>query len=263
MNMKVTPLEIKQKQFERKTLGGIDKDEVQAFLNSLSIAWEKILEDQANLKSRLDYSEKEVAKLREVEVSLYKTLKAAEETSEKTLTQAQQQAQLIVSEAKLKAETLLQDAKWKASKAMEQAEEYSKKSFEQMVMDVKVLEKELHSIENLKDSFLSDIRIIAQDLLEKAERATQKSANFKFKVPEAPNLGFERPVLDTQLELPVEIQAVPDFNAVEDTMRIHEPPLEKHEDEIPPFQARPIEKSMPENVEKEKPKVQGSFFDSI
>lgn len=262
--MKVTPLEIKQKQFERKTLGGIDKDEVQAFLNSLSIAWEKTLEDQANLKSRLEYSEKEVAKLREVEVSLYKTLKAAEETSEKTLAQAKQQAQLIVSEAKLKSETLLQDAKWKASKAMEQAEEYSKKSFEQMVKDVKILEKELHSIENLKDSFLSDIRIIAQDLLEKAERATQKSANFTFKVPEAPNIDFERPVLDTQLDLPKEVEAPQQLPpVVEDTLRIHEPPVEKAEEVDSPFQPRALEKSKQENQEKEKPVVRGSFFDSI
>ena len=51
--MKVTPLEIRQKQFEKKTFGGLDKDEVQAYLNSLSLAWEQMAEEQALLRSRL------------------------------------------------------------------------------------------------------------------------------------------------------------------------------------------------------------------
>ena len=100
--MKVTPLEIRQKQFEKKTFGGLDKDEVQAYLNSLSLAWEKMMEEQAGLRARLDNSEREVEKLRDVESSLYKTIKAAEETSQKAVDQAGQQAQLIVQEDALK-----------------------------------------------------------------------------------------------------------------------------------------------------------------
>lgn len=262
--MKVTPLEIKQKQFEKKAFGGIDKDEVYTFLNSLSIAWERVQEDQATIKSRLEYSEKEVAKLREVESSLYKTLKVAEETSEKTLGQAQQQAQLIISEAKLRAETMLQEAKWKASRAMEQAEEYSKKSFEQMVKDVKVLEKELHSIENLKDSFLSDIRIIAQDLLEKAERATKKSANIQFNVPEAPTIDFERPFLDTKIEFEdLELAEMPAPVINESVQLKEDPEAPKPENEVFGYQPKTVEKTKEEPVEKPKPVVRGSFFDTI
>jgi len=201
--MKVTPLEIRQKQFEKKTFGGIDKDEVQAFLNSLSIAWERMLEDQANSKSRLDQAEKEVVKLREVESSLYKTLKSAEETSQKSIDQANQQGKLIVQEAKLKADTMHQEAKWKASKAMEQAEDYARKSYDQMVQDVKVLEREFRSIENLKENFLSDIKIIAQDLLEKAEKANLRSSNIEFKVPPPPVLDFFKPKFEEEQLLEV------------------------------------------------------------
>jgi len=196
--MKVTPLEIRQKQFEKKTFGGIDKDEVQAFLNALSIAWEKMQEDYSNVKTRLDLSEKEVIKIKDAESSLYKTLKTAEETSQKAIDQANQQGKLIVQEAKLKAETMHQEAKWKASKAMEQAEDYARKSYDKMVQDVKVLERDFRSIENLKENFLSDIKIIAQDLLEKAEKANQKSANIEFKVPPAPVLDFFKPKFEEE-----------------------------------------------------------------
>jgi len=196
--MKVTPLEIRQKQFEKKTFGGIDKDEVQAFLNSLSIAWEKTQEDYSNLRGRLDQAEKEVSKLREAESSLYKTLKTAEETSQKAIDQANQQGKLIVQEARLKAETMHQEAKWKASKAMDQAEDYSRKSYDKMVQDVKVLERDFRSIENLKENFLSDIKIIAQDLLEKAEKANQRSSNIEFKVPSPPVLDFFKPKFEEE-----------------------------------------------------------------
>ncbi len=254
--MKITPLEIRQKQFEKKTFGGIDKDEVQAFLNSLSIAWERNQEDMVNLRSRLEASEKEVQKLREVESSLYKTLKAAEETSQKSIDQASQQASLIVQEAKLKADTLSREAKWKASKAMEQAEDYARKSYEQMVKELKILEKELRNIENLKDTFLGDIKIIAQDLLEKAERANQRSANIKFSVPPPPQLDIEKPVLEGQtpvheIEKPQESNLAPELSiepVVQEPEQKEQTRSEHHN--VPGKDENPV-------------KGEGSFFDSI
>lgn len=259
--MKISPIEIRQKQFEKKTFGGIDKDEVQAFLNSLSIAWEKMLEDQAGLRARVELAEKEVQKLREVESSLYKTLKTAEDTSQKAIDQATQQAKLIVQEAKLKAETLHQEARWKASKAMEQAEEYARKSYEQMVSDVKVLEKELRNIENLKDNFLSDIKIIAQDLLDKAEKANQRSASIQFKVPPAPNLETLRPAIEEPAPQvapnsepePVEVSV--STAAVEEKF---EEPIENFDRAEPP--APKVVEERPEDLSSEE---EGSFFDRI
>jgi len=42
--MKITPLEIRQKDFEKK-MRGYDKDEVNAFLQSLSQEWERTLDE--------------------------------------------------------------------------------------------------------------------------------------------------------------------------------------------------------------------------
>ncbi|HEY5823450.1 MAG TPA: DivIVA domain-containing protein, partial [Cyclobacteriaceae bacterium] len=47
--MKVTPLEIRQKTFER-TLRGYDKDEVNAFLTSLSQEWERMQDEMKELR---------------------------------------------------------------------------------------------------------------------------------------------------------------------------------------------------------------------
>ena len=74
--MKITPAEIRQKEFERN-FRGYDKDEVNAFLQTMSQEWERILEENREMRYRLDASQKEVEKLREVDSSLYKTLKTA------------------------------------------------------------------------------------------------------------------------------------------------------------------------------------------
>lgn len=276
--MKITPLEIRQKQFEKKTFGGIDKDEVQAFLNSLSLAWEKMLEEQAALKARLEGADKEVGKLREVESSLYKTLKTAEDTGKNTVSQANQQAQLIVQEAKLKAETILQETKWKANKAMEQAEDYAKRSYQQMVQDVKVLERDLRSIESLKDNFLSDIKIIAQDLLEKADKANQRSANIQFKVPAPPQLDFGKPLGDekgvqeviSKLQIPENQQTIGfvvnpviDSDAETPAQETENQSITMSQEPEPDHIKRVERKPEPEKPEANPVKEEGSFFDRI
>ena len=60
--MKITPLEIRQKSFEKK-IRGYDKEEVTAFLLSMSNEWERLIDEQKELKIKLEQSEKEVQKL--------------------------------------------------------------------------------------------------------------------------------------------------------------------------------------------------------
>jgi cell division initiation protein len=263
--MKVTPLEIRQKQFEKKTFGGLDKDEVQAYLNSLSLAWEKMTEEHALLRSRLEQAGKEIEKLRVVETSLHGAIRSAQETSQKTIDQADQQAQLIVQDARLKADAILQDAKWKAGKIMEQAEDYTRKSYNEMVGQVKVLEVELRHIEHLKDTFLSEIKLIARDLLDKSEKAEQRSAQVNFSVPPLavpeltrPNLGENEMEPESESSNKVQHPELPINQPKEELQE------EAAEEDVKPAEllAHPKEEKMPESKPAQEPE-EGSFFDRI
>ena len=57
--MKITPLEIRQKTFE-KAFRGVDKDEVQAFLLTLSQQWERMNDENKDLKIKLEVATREV-----------------------------------------------------------------------------------------------------------------------------------------------------------------------------------------------------------
>ncbi|MEO0552243.1 MAG: DivIVA domain-containing protein [Bacteroidota bacterium] len=167
--MKITPLDIRQKTFE-KAFRGLDKEEVTAFLVTLSQEWEKLMDENKELSIKLNSSEKEVEKLREVENSLFKTLKTAEDTGANMIDQATKTAELHMRETQIKSEALLNDAKAKAKDMIEEAELRSKRAIDEMEERVRSLAQVYRNLENLRDDLLSDIRSFASDAVEKVER---------------------------------------------------------------------------------------------
>ena len=129
--MKITPLEIRQKAFE-KNFRGYNQDEVNAFLQTLSQEWERVGDENKELRMKLEVCEREVLKLREVESSLFKTLKTAEDTGANVIEQARQSADLNMRESQLKADAMLNEAKVKARNTMEEAEMKSKQTLVEM-----------------------------------------------------------------------------------------------------------------------------------
>lgn len=177
--MKITPLEIRQKDFEKK-LRGYDKDEVNAFLQSLSNEWERVLEENKELNLKLKQAEKEVQKLREVESSLYKTLKTAEDTGANVIDQANKAAELHMKETKMNAEGLLNESKNKARAMIEQAELEARQIIEELQDAVKSIEQNHRDIENHRQLAIQELKNLSVTLIEKVERNTQETKEFRF-----------------------------------------------------------------------------------
>lgn len=102
----ITPIEIRQHTF-KKVLRGYDKDEVTAFLNTLSMEWERFVEDYRRQKAELEKTQASLDSLRQVESALHKTLLQAEETSKTTMEHAKRDADLKLAEAESKAKELI------------------------------------------------------------------------------------------------------------------------------------------------------------
>ena len=171
--MKITPLEIRQKSFERN-FRGYDKDDVDAFLTTLSQEWERVVEEHKELRYKLEMAEREVSKLREVETSLFKTLKTAEDTGNSMVEQASKKADLQVREAELKAETILNDARARARDLQDRADEKAEKILQGMERRVKELEQHYRQMESYRDNLLSDLLVLANNTLERVEQAENK-----------------------------------------------------------------------------------------
>jgi cell division initiation protein len=107
--MKITPLDIRQKQFPRK-LRGLDPKEVRTFLELVEGDLEEIVRENIQLKDDLKRRGQRIDEYREQEKTLQETMIAAQQASDDIRDSAKRQAEIVVSEAELQAERIVQGA---------------------------------------------------------------------------------------------------------------------------------------------------------
>ena len=172
--MKITPLEIRQKTFE-KVFRGYDKDEVSAFLQILSSEWEKSMDEKKEVVIKFEAAEKEITKLREVENSLYKTLKTAEDTGTNMIEQANKAAELQLKEAQMKSENIVSEAKAKSKMIIENTEKRAREIIENMLGELKSLEQNFNSALSLKENLIADLTNLSSGTLERVQKFKKQS----------------------------------------------------------------------------------------
>jgi cell division initiation protein len=116
--MRITPLDIQQKQFPMK-FRGFDVEEVYAFLEIVREEMEDLLRDNANLKENIQRLETQIKDYKDMETTLRETLLTAQQMVEDYKTNARKEAELVVKEAELKADSLLKEAQEKVIKIHE------------------------------------------------------------------------------------------------------------------------------------------------
>ena len=174
--MKITALDIRQKTFE-KSFRGVDKDEVQAYLTMLSQQWERVGDENRELRLKLEHAQQDVQKMREVETSLYRTLKTAEDTGNSITEQAQREADLRRREAQLQADGVLHEARQQARALVDEAQATAEKHVADMQREVTSLGQECQRLEQQLDALVRDLHHLASDALDKAERAHARPKN--------------------------------------------------------------------------------------
>lgn len=215
--MKITPIEIRQHTFE-KVMRGYRPEEVDAFLSSLSQEWERVTGDQKMIKMQLELAEKELNKLREVEMTLFRTLKTAEDTSSQIIDQAHQAGEQYVAEARQRADELLAEARKKSAIMVQDAENQANYVKENIINDLKAIEHDFKGLERYKESMVSQIRALAANANESIDRFEKRfeKQSVRSKIEDVTNqLGEElapkaSALPSTQAEAsPVETPAVP------------------------------------------------------
>jgi cell division initiation protein len=175
--MRITPLDIRQKTFE-KNFRGYEKDEVNAFLLTLSQEWERVLDENKEARIKLEATEREVSKLREVESSLYKTLKTAEDTGANVIDQARRTAELHLRESQMKADSLINEAKQKARDTIEESDIRAREILEEMEDRLKILVESYKKMQTLREDLLADLKHLGSDVLDRVERSRAMAKDF-------------------------------------------------------------------------------------
>jgi cell division initiation protein len=267
--MKITPLEIRQHEFE-KTFRGYNIEEVDNFLANLSQEWERILNESKMLRMQLEMAEKEASKLREIEMTLFKTLKTAEDTSTMITEQANQQADKHIQESKQKSDEILQEARAKAEEILHDAQTKAKYIKDDVLGEVKSLERDFKAMDHYKTNLLVQMRSLSNATLEHVQRFEDKfdKEGVNKKIQEAASIlsvGIAVPeIIDEEPEVPETEAIVEELIESEETpveVAIEEPTQEIEESEEEVVQTLPVNDH--EDEEPEESPVQSSANDII
>lgn len=261
LHMRITPIEIRQKTFE-KNFRGYEKDEVNGFLVTLSQEWERMLDENKELRIRLETTEREITKLREVESSLYKTLKTAEDTGAHVIEQARVTAELHMKETQLKAEALLSEAKSKAKDTIEESDIRAKEIVEEMEDRLKMMVESYKKMQSAREDLLADLKRLANDMLDRVERSRLMAKEFdadehmahakrEAKRIAFPNIDFDKPLRLESREKPAAPEKAP------------EPQMSNAVIEFPAPAPEPEPEPVPVLGAVSPKKVHKSFFDEI
>ena len=171
--MKISIADIRSQSFE-KAFRGYEPAQVHTFLGELSTEMERLAEDNKLLKMQLEIAEKELSRLKEVEMSLFRTLKSAEENSARITEQAQEMAETYLKDSKAQTEEILLEAQKKASILIQDAENKASYLQEEAASSIKEYERECRALEKQRDLLVGEIRVLIGNLGETLEKYEKK-----------------------------------------------------------------------------------------
>ena len=116
--MRLTPLDIQQKQFPMR-FRGFDVDEVYSFLELVREELEELLRENASVKEQLTRADEQLQEFKHMETTLRETLMTAQQMVEDYKTNARKEAELILKEAELKSDNLIKVSQEKVVKIHE------------------------------------------------------------------------------------------------------------------------------------------------
>ena len=105
----ITPLDIENKKFSKQMMNGYSVEEVDDFLDDLTVDYSKNYKENTELRTKVDELTKSVQHYKTIEETLQNTLVMAQKTAEDVKNVARQQAEQIVNEAKGSAQKQVQD----------------------------------------------------------------------------------------------------------------------------------------------------------
>ncbi|SMB94264.1 cell division initiation protein [Desulfonispora thiosulfatigenes DSM 11270] len=108
----LTPLDIHNKEFKR-SLRGYDVDEVDEFLDEVIKDYEKTYKDNLDLKDKIEKTQGDINRYKDLEETLHNTLVLAQKTAEEVRINAHKEAELIIQKAQKDAENIISGANQK------------------------------------------------------------------------------------------------------------------------------------------------------
>ena len=144
----LTPLDIENKRFGKQMMNGYNVNEVDDFLDELTLEYGKLYKENAELKERREELDSDVGKYKNIENTLQSTLIMAQKTADEITSVAKQQAEQIIKDAEYSAKSSVDELNTQIMMKERELEEL-KKQFD--VYKAKMESLLISQLELLKD----------------------------------------------------------------------------------------------------------------
>ena len=150
----ITPADIGNKEFSRK-VRGYDTEEVDMFLDVITVDLEKLIKENLKLKAQLANVEKSIGTIGDSDITVRETLETAKSIMDDLAVSSERRAKALVENAEMDAAIIIKDAKMKAEQLADESREL-KSTFEKFRRDYgNMLKRYSDEFENMS----SDIQI--------------------------------------------------------------------------------------------------------
>lgn len=140
----ITPLDIENKKFSKKMVNGYSVEEVDDFLDELTVSYSKLYKENVELKANAEELNNDVGQYKNIENTLQNTLVMAQKTADEIQVVAKKQAEQIIKDAEFNA----------------------KKSVEELNVELKMKEKELDDLKRQFDVYKAKMESLLISQLE-------------------------------------------------------------------------------------------------
>ena len=192
--MKLQATDIRKKEFKRAVFGGYSSKEVNDFLARLSDQYVQMTADNQTLQSRLQDTQADLERIRQIESALLQALQQAEEQKKEIIEQSKQEARVRVMEGEVAAEALVNTAKQRAENMLHQVKTECDSKMERMKQEFELLDTSYKEVEGHVDQLISEMQVFVDDTNAKIAHL----ANLKNRKAVAEKLSSAQDLLDVQ-----------------------------------------------------------------
>lgn len=173
----ITPLDIQNKEFS-KVVRGYKEEEVDGFLDLLTLDLEKILEENHKLKDQVKGLSVEVERYRKSEGTVLETLEAAKALMGDISVSAEKRAEILLKNAELDAELIQREAKDSMERLNEELVSMKNRLNIFRTRYRSLLESELEKFDNLSAELFADKDMEELKSYTTSDSAAEDAASF-------------------------------------------------------------------------------------
>ncbi len=151
----ITPLDIQNKEFG-KAVRGYKEEDVDMFLDLITLDLEKILKENRKLKAEVESLQSDLSRYQGAENEVVRVLEQAQQLMGDISSSAEKRAEILVQNAELDAEVTLREARVRAERLRDENKHLEIRYANFRNKYKKMLEDELHRFEHLREDLFPE-----------------------------------------------------------------------------------------------------------